>query len=184
MARAFSVLYTNKPHLKRLVFKDGYVLVKARGAAALLDEDGRELAQAQLPASLVAGSLAGEEGLRCFEGYLVNGEDECDPAVVPGVGGGQACVAGRARDEAMQAEQEEVAPAPPLGRTAIVRRAAPQRPGLSAPQAAPLARLHLPVKRPAAPLAVPAAQGSGSGVVCATRSGGFHAGDGAWRGCG
>lgn len=76
------VLWTKQLTKKQKTWNDGFVACKPCGAAVLYDEAGKELGQSRLPKS-VKNLANHDEPLKCWEGYLVQGDSECDVSEVP-----------------------------------------------------------------------------------------------------
>jgi hypothetical protein len=125
------VLYTKQLTKKRKTYTDGFVVVRASGATALLNENGSELAVASGP--LPAGDdWASCEGVALFDGFLVNGDAECGAHEVPGLGGPDAAAAACAA--AAQAPlAAPVAPVPQRAAGSLLLRKAPGRTGFRPP---------------------------------------------------
>jgi hypothetical protein len=127
---AWRVLYTKQLTKKHKTYQDGFVVLRGSGAAALLDEAGRELTPAAAP--LPPGEDWGDcEGVAdVFPGFLVNGDGACAPCEVPGYGGGGAAAGGDGGGG------PPVAPAPaahdPIALAPAARQAF-RRPTLAAP---------------------------------------------------
>jgi len=137
------VLHTKQLTKKRKTYNDGFVVVRASGAVVLLDEGGKELATASAPIP-ASDDFASSEGITVFDGFLVNGDSECAPCEVPGLGGG----GGGAAEGGVALN---CAAAPPAAASAQPLHPQPQR-------CAPL--LRQPFKRPA--IAGSASGGGGS----------------------
>ncbi|KAK9851119.1 hypothetical protein WJX84_005652, partial [Apatococcus fuscideae] len=74
------VLYTKHVKRKHKVWQDGEVRQKSTGEARLLSERGEVIGTSKAPK---CGFQANAEGLTCFDGYIVNCEEDLDAAAVP-----------------------------------------------------------------------------------------------------
>lgn len=159
--QAWRVLYTKQLQKKKKTYQDGFAVVRASGAVALLDEAGKELARAGGP--LPAGEdWATCEGATVFEGFLVNGDGECPPCEVPGLAAGPAAAAGAAAigDGAAPSHQQPASCArASWGTPASAAGAGVQRSGWGARAARPLLQPPQQKQQPAqAPLQQPMQQ--------------------------
>jgi hypothetical protein len=73
--QTFNVLYTKQLHKKVKSWSDGRVVLKPTGLALLRSDEGKELSSAR-PSKHI--DFAEEEGITCFEGFIVNGDGVCD----------------------------------------------------------------------------------------------------------
>lgn len=83
MASAARILWTKQLTKKKKTYNDGFVLVKPTREAILYDEDGKELGFcSRFPSSI---DITSDDNIKCFEGYLVQGDCACDYHEIKGV---------------------------------------------------------------------------------------------------
>lgn len=82
MASAARILWTKQLTKKKKTYNDGFIRVKPSNEAILYDEDGKELSCcSKLPSGI---DITTDDDIRCFEGYLVQGDCACDPSEIKG----------------------------------------------------------------------------------------------------